>query len=211
MDAAAEVDHGNANQRGGEEGEQRQAPIHAEHHDYREHEGEAGLGEVHDTGARHHADGIEVAGRSRHDVAGAIARVEAGGKRDQVLKEVVADFELDVARNADEDHPHPILKVAFDSRNANQRGGEPKDGLNAEAALQRIDSGANHQRIQYAEAVLGDQRAHAERGLAFVLAQVRPQRRQCLPHQPDQDAMVFTPSTRKIFCPSRVVHQASAW
>ena len=67
------------------------------------HEGQRGRGEddgvgaVHDRRAEELANGVEVVGGSRHDVAGAGGVVEAGGLAFEVAEEIVAEVELDLA------------------------------------------------------------------------------------------------------------------
>ena len=78
-------------------------------------------------GPEHHADGIQVVGGARHDVAGAHAAVEIRGERDQVAEQVVAQIVLDVARDADEDHAHPVLEEAFHQRRPSRQAGEAQE------------------------------------------------------------------------------------
>ena len=61
------------------------------------------VGGVHDGRAEELADGVEVIGGARHDVAGAVGVVEAGRLAFEVGEEVVAEVELDLARGADDD------------------------------------------------------------------------------------------------------------
>ena len=58
---------------------------------------------IHDGGAQQHAHGIEIIGRPRHYVAGAHALVVRVRKAFKMVEEVVAQVELNVAGNADDD------------------------------------------------------------------------------------------------------------
>ncbi len=110
VNAASEQDHRHADHRRGNEAEQRQPPIHPGHDGNQKESGEECLGEVHDAGAEHHANRVQIVGGARHDVAGAVFRVEVLRERDNVREQIVTEIELDVARQADEDHAHPVLE-----------------------------------------------------------------------------------------------------
>ena len=56
----------------GSSGEQGQRQSTREHDGDGQDEGQAGFEPVHDARAQHHADGVEVVGGARHDVAGAV-------------------------------------------------------------------------------------------------------------------------------------------
>ena len=87
-----------------------------QHEDQRAGGEHHGVGRVHDRRAEQHADGVQVVGGARHDVAGAGALVEAVGKRFQVAEQIVAQVELDVARDADQDPAGQELKDALGCR-----------------------------------------------------------------------------------------------
>ena len=114
VNALAEQHHRDAHQRRRNQADQRELPIHRQHDGDGEHRGEHGLGPVHDARAQHHAHGVQIVGGARHDVAGAIAGVEIGRERHQVREQLIAKIEFDVARNADQDHAHPILENPFE-------------------------------------------------------------------------------------------------
>ena len=75
-------------------------------------------------GPEHHAHRIQIVGAARHDVARAVAAVEILRKLHQMAKQIVAQIEFDVARDADDDDAHPVLKHAFDERQADQQPGQ---------------------------------------------------------------------------------------
>jgi hypothetical protein len=68
---------------------------------------EDGVGAVHQGGAEQHAHGIQVVGHAGHDVAGTVALIEARVLLLQFAEQVVAQVELDVARDADQ---NPALR-----------------------------------------------------------------------------------------------------
>ena len=124
MDAAAEVLDEDAGQRHGREGDQRQIGADAQHEEEREDGKEDGVGAVHEARAEQHAHGVQVVGHARHDVAGAIALIEAGVLLLELAEEVVAQVELDVARDADENPALGVEEDALDEGDGDQQSGE---------------------------------------------------------------------------------------
>ncbi len=145
VDAAAEQDHRDAHQRRRNQAEQRQPPVDRPHDSDQEEGGEERLGEVHDARAQHHADGVQIVGGARHDVAGAVLGVEILRESNDVREQVVAQIVFDVAGHADEDDAHPILENSLDDREQNNQSGELKDQREAKAFHQRIDAAADGQ------------------------------------------------------------------
>jgi hypothetical protein len=99
-------------------------PIHPGHHCHREDHRQHRLGPVHDARSEHHANGIEVIGRTRHDVARAVLRIEVAREGHQTREHVVSQIELDISGYADEDHSHPVLEYALDSGQQREQAGE---------------------------------------------------------------------------------------
>ena len=94
-----------------------------------EHEAESARGEdqcvgrVHDGGAEQHTDCVQVVGGAGHDVTGAVALVVGVGETLEVREQVVAQIELDVARDAD-DHPaRQKLEDALEQRDREDEQG----------------------------------------------------------------------------------------
>jgi hypothetical protein len=114
VDAPTEENHGGAHKRRRNQAQQGETPIHSDHDADQEERGEEGLGKVHDARPQHHAHGVEIVGGARHDVPGTVAGVEILRQRDDVREQIVAQIELNVARQADQDHPHPILEEPLD-------------------------------------------------------------------------------------------------
>jgi hypothetical protein len=77
---------------------------------------EDGVGAVHERRAEQHAHGIQVVGHAGHDVAGAIALIEARVLLFEMAEEVVAQVEFDLARDADENPALGVEKDALDER-----------------------------------------------------------------------------------------------
>jgi hypothetical protein len=98
---------------------------------YQREDGEEdGVGAVHERRAQQHAHGIQVVGHAGHDVAGAIALIEARVLLlFEVTEEVVAHVELDLARDADENPALRVEKDALDQRDGDQQAGEQRIGL----------------------------------------------------------------------------------
>ena len=84
----------------------RQPRIDRDHQDDGDDEHERGLGRIHHRWPGHHADGVEVVGRTRHQVAGPAFLVERRRQALQVPEEIVAEVVLHVPRDADDDLPH---------------------------------------------------------------------------------------------------------
>ena len=80
-----------------------------------------GVRGVHDARADQHAHGVQVVGGARHDVAGAGALIEAVREPLQVREEIVAQIELDFARDADQDPARQILEDGLDGRDSQQQ------------------------------------------------------------------------------------------
>ena len=79
------------------------------------------VGRVHHRRADHHADGVQVVGGARHQVAGPVP-VEIPERQPlQAGEEGVADVVLDVARRADQDPPHQEPEDAAHDGDAEQR------------------------------------------------------------------------------------------
>ena len=74
-----------------------------------DHEGQRARGvdesvrRIHDRRAEQHANGVQVVGRARHNVAGAVTLVVGVAQVFQTREKIVAQVELDVARDADHD------------------------------------------------------------------------------------------------------------
>ena len=92
---------------------------------------------VHDAGTDDHADVVEVVGGTGHQLAGAIADVEFRLHEEQVVEEVAANIEFDVARNADENPAGTEGKESF-KQNANEKNDAvDADGVAAIRCVER--------------------------------------------------------------------------
>ena len=80
-----------------------------------------------------------------------------------MAEQIVAQIVLDVARDADDDHAHPELEHALDQRQADEQTGEAQQPGQAEGVRQRVNGGADHQRLRRAGDILEHQRTHAQR------------------------------------------------
>ena len=120
MNPAAEVLHQDAGQRHRRQRHQRQIGADAQHEEQREDAEEDRVGAVHQRRAQQHAHRIQVVRHARHDVAGAVALIKARVLLLQLAEQVVAQVELDLARDADQ---NPALRVEKDA--LDQRDGRP--------------------------------------------------------------------------------------
>ena len=76
---------------------------------------------IHDGRPQQHADGIQVIGGARHNVAGSRALVVGIGKTSRCRNKIVAQVEFDFARNADDDPAGQKLENAFDRGHRQQQ------------------------------------------------------------------------------------------
>ena len=127
VNPAAEVLHQDAGQRHGRPGDQGEPGADAQQEKQRAHGEEDGVGAVHQRRAEQHAHGIQIIGQPGHDVAGAIALIEARVLLFQLAKEVVAQVELDLPRDADENPALRVEEDAFDQRDGDQQPGKEQD------------------------------------------------------------------------------------
>src|SRR5579871_6252120 len=103
MDAIAEVLNEDGGGRHRDKGEEGQLGADAIHEGQRGGHEDDRVGAVHDGGTEELADGGEVVGGARHDVAGAVGVVEDGGLSFKICEEIVAEVELYFAGGSDDD------------------------------------------------------------------------------------------------------------
>ena len=103
---------------------------------------EDGVGAVHERRAEQHAHGIQVVGHAGHDVAGAIALIEARVLLLQLAEEVVAQVELDLARDADENPALRVEEDALDQGDGDQERGEEQNQFPGRPSVDRVDGHA---------------------------------------------------------------------
>ena len=124
VNAASEIlddDAGDGQRQKGVEGE---LGADGEHEAQRAGGEDNGVGRVHDGGAEQHPDGVQVVGGAGHDVAGAVALVVGVREAFEVREQVVAQIELDIARDADD---YPARQKLEDS--LGQRDGDDEQGV----------------------------------------------------------------------------------
>ena len=117
-----------------------------QHEDQRPGGEHHGVGGVHDARAEQHADGVQIVGGARHDVAGAGALVEAVGQRFQMAEQIVAQVEFDFARNADQDPASEELEDGLAAATASSSQGIGQQLVAGNAQVQIIDGAADDQR-----------------------------------------------------------------
>ena len=168
VDAPAEKQYGQAHQRRWRQRHQSQRPVYPQHHRHGQHQRQRSLAPVHDARSEHHAYCVHVVGGARQDVARANATVEIRIKRDQPPEQLVAEIVLDVARDPDQDHPHPVLEEALDSRSPGQDSAETEHHAQRNAGRQRVNGSAHHQRQRRAKEIFHHQRAESQRETASI-------------------------------------------
>ena len=80
-----------------------------------------GRGRVHDARAEHHADGVQIVGGPRHQVAGAVADVKFGFESHEPGQQIVAQVVLDFARDSDQNPSRPEREKSFHKHQPNQQ------------------------------------------------------------------------------------------
>ncbi len=212
VNPASEQAHSQADERGGQERYQREAPVHIEHDGSHDDERETGLGSVHEPRPEHHAHRVQIVGGARHDVAGAHAPVEIRRKRGEPPEEVVAKVVLDVPGDADQDHAHPILEDALEGGEAHDGGRKPQHRLEAEAgALHGIHAPADEDGEHGGHDVLDQQAPRCRRrpGAGSAAGTARESEGSLSSRQiPNHPATVFIHSSTNCFWPWRVFHQS---
>ena len=178
VDAAAEsLDHD-------ADGGQRQERVEREPGADGDHEGQRargvddGVRRVHDRGAEQHADRVQVIGGARHDVAGAMALVVGVGKAFETREQIVAQIELDVARDADDDPASEELEDSFGDRDGEQHSGIEQKFVAGYAGVEVVGSAAEDEREEDPDAV-GQENTQRARDIRPAVAfHVRDQRAQ---------------------------------
>src|SRR5208337_1937067 len=105
----------------------RQVATDVQHENQRKNAQENCVHAVHKPGTEQHAHRVQVVGHARHDVAGAVAFVEARVLRFQLLEQVVAHVELDLTRNPDQNPALRIHENALDQVDPDQKQGEEQN------------------------------------------------------------------------------------
>jgi hypothetical protein len=101
----------------------RQPGVDRGHQQDRHDKRERRLRGIHDRRPRHHAHGIEVVGRARHQVASAVGLVEGRRQGLQVCEKRLAQVVLHVPGDADHDLPHQEPKPPADEGDRKEHGG----------------------------------------------------------------------------------------
>ena len=173
MHHAAEHDHhdGQPEQREQRQQAERQADVR--HLGYDERSAYRGVHEVHQGGARHHADGREVVRGACHEIAGGMAVEETGRMAQEVGEQVVPHLRLDAPTAAVERLAHAEPGDAAHDRDAHEHHRAPGDHAERGAPADLVDAPLQEARARGGERV-GDQHQHqAEHVGCPVTADVR--------------------------------------
>ena len=91
-----------------------------------QHEGQSArsehdrVGRIHDCRTKQHANGIQIVGGTRHDVSDACALVVRVGQRLEMAEQIIAEIELNLARDTNQYPAHQELKDSLSQRNGYQ-------------------------------------------------------------------------------------------
>ena len=142
------------------------------------------IGAVHDGRAEQHAHGVEVVGEAGHDVAGAIALIEAGILLFQVAEQVVAKVELDFAGDADENPSLRVEEHAFDQADCDQSADQEQQLAVGDAHTQPVDGFLEDLGEEDIDAVGAHNAQAAPHVTPFVSAHVGEEGAQIAKHDP---------------------------
>src|ERR1019366_1683464 len=171
-------------------GSERQRPDCAERDlwAYVDHERQRGCGEdeavsrVHDRRAEKLANGAEVVGRARHDVAGAMRMVETGGLAFEVGEEIVAKIEFDLTGRSDDDLARDVEEDGGECGDHQQAKRVVDDLGFGDAVFHVIDGVADDERKNYADDVVGYDRHPTPGEILPISPEVRVERSDAFEH-----------------------------
>ena len=175
VDGRAEVADADRDERQRQQRHQRQPGVEREHQHDRDDEHQDGVGGVHHRRADHHAHGVEIVGRARHQVAGPPRLVVGERHLLQPREERVADVVLDVARGADEDVPHQVAEHRADAGDAEQHARVEGELAPGHAGGQIIDGELEDPRREQLDRGGDDDADEAQDELAAVFQEKREQ------------------------------------
>lgn len=175
VDFLAEVNNGEADEGGGDEGDEGELPVDGSHDGDGEQGGEESFGPVHDAGAEHHADLVEIVGGAGHEIAGAHGLVEGGTEAEEVGEDIVADVEFHVPGNADEDEAHEVLENAAGEAEQDDEDGEDPEAGEVLVGEEGVEAVADEQGVDAGKDDFAEQATEAEREAAAVTAEVGPE------------------------------------
>ena len=156
----AEVLDDDARHGQGQEGVEGEFGADFHHVDQRADGEDQRVGGIHDGGAEQHAHRIQVVGGARHDVAGAGALIVGIGEALEVLEQVVAQIEFDVARDTNHDPARQELEDSLTERDGNHQQGVENQLLGrASAFLEIVQGHADDLRRLHGDAI---QKQHAQ-------------------------------------------------
>src|SRR5208337_1322948 len=113
-----------------------------------------GVGRVHDGRAEQHPDRVQVVGGARHNVARAIALVVGIGEAFEVREQIVAQVELDIARDADDHIARQKLEDSLGQRDGNDQQGVGEKFLPSDAGVKIVNGAAQDLRKEYPDSVI---------------------------------------------------------
>ena len=123
-------------------------------------------------GPEQHAHGVQVVGHAGHDVAGAVALIETRVLQLQLAEEIVAQIELDVARDADENPALRVEKDAFDQEMATRSRAKIRISSRGRPFLDPVDGHAQNPGELHRDDIGGDARQRAPHVSPAVAAHV---------------------------------------
>jgi len=140
------------------------------------------VGAVHDGRPQQHADCVQVIGHPGHNVAGAMLLEVSGRLPLQVAEQVIAQIELNLPGNADDDPAGEKEEHALGRGNSHQQPGIEQDLLPGDAVVQVVDGDANDLGEEYPDDIRKHGGQSAPDKIAAIAAQIRKQRPECGKH-----------------------------
>ena len=184
MNAAAEGLNDDADGGQRQKSEQRQLRVDRDHERQRAGGVDNRVGRVHDRRAEQHPDGIQIVGRARHNVAGAIALVVRITQAFKAREQIVPQVEFNVARDTDHNPAREELEDSFGDGDGEQQSGVNQKLVPRGACsqiggrFQVIRGFADNQRKQHPNAVVEQHADCAQNVSPAIALQVGQQRAQ---------------------------------
>ena len=178
VNAAAESLDDDADGRQWEECVERQPGADRDHECQRASGVDDRVGRIHDRGAKQHADRVQIVGGARHDVARAMALVVGIRQAFEAREKIVAQVELDVARDADDDPAGQELEDSLGDGDTEQDGSVEQKLVAGDASVQIVGSFAQNEREQDPDAIGEEDTKRAREvspAIAFHVGQQRSQ------------------------------------
>ena len=149
--------------------------VNRRHQDDGHDEHDDGVGRVHHRRADHRADGVQIVGRARHQVAGPPRLIVRERHLLQPGEEGVAQVVFDLPRGADEDAAHQEAEGAADERDRQQQRRVHRELPARHAGIEIVDCVLQHPGRQQLNRRRHDDAGQAEKERSLVPQEEREQ------------------------------------